>query len=70
MSYKVIMIYPDGNEEEDDEIFDSKSEAREYGEYLRSCSCTGREVLHLSNPGDYPYEDDDDDDIDFRIERC
>ena len=70
MSYKVIMIYPDGNEEEDDEIFDSKSEAREYAEYLRSCSHTGREVLNLSNPGDYPYDEDDDDNIDFRIERC
>lgn len=28
---------------------------------------TGAEVLNLSNPGDYPYNEDDDFDIDYEI---
>ena len=27
----------------------------------------GAEVLNLSNPGDYPYDEDDDFDIDYEI---
>lgn len=28
---------------------------------------TGAETLNLSNPGDYPYDEDDDFDIDYEI---
>jgi hypothetical protein len=57
--YYVEMFYPDGTSEEDDNLFDTEAEAREHGEYLCSCYRTGGEILHMSNPGDYPYNEDD-----------
>lgn len=62
--YKVVMKYPDGTSEEEDEIFESESEANDYGLYLVSCYDTGREVLHLHNPGDYPLSEEE---ADFEI---
>lgn len=53
--YKVII---DG--EEQDEIFYSESEAEEHASYLASCARQGAEDLHMSNPGDYEYDEDDD----------
>ena len=52
--YKIIF---DG--EEQDEVFDTEEEAEEYALYLRSCSSTGAEILHMSNPGDYEYDEDE-----------
>ena len=49
--YKVIF-----NGEEEDETFDSYDGARDFANYLVSCSDTGAELLELSNPGDYPYD--------------
>lgn len=63
--FKVVMCYSDGTREEDDEIFDTESAAEEYGGYLCGCYHEGAEILNLSNPGDYPL--DDDDDVDFEI---
>ena len=63
--YKVMMLYSDGSREEDDEIFETKSEAYEYGVYLCGCCSTGAETLNMSNPGDYPI--DEDDDVGFEI---
>ena len=60
--YKVIF---DG--EEQDEIFKSESAAREYALYLCSCSREGAEILHMSNPGDYDYDEDDVDEPEFEI---
>jgi hypothetical protein len=60
--YKVVMKYSDGSREEDDEVFQSESDASEYGSYLVSCYHEGAEVLHMSNPGDYPLVEDDDTD--------
>jgi hypothetical protein len=59
--YKVVMNYSDGTSEEDDEIFESESEANDYGLVQLSNMHTGAEVLHMSNPGDYPLEEDDSD---------
>ena len=42
----------------EDEVFDTEEDADEYGLYLRSCSRTGAEILHMSNPGDYEYDED------------
>lgn len=50
--YKVIF---DG--EEENEIFDTIGEAEEYALQLCSDCETGAEVLYLSNPGDYPYDE-------------
>ena len=60
--FKLLMKYPDGTEEEEDELFDSEEEAKEYGDYMISCSREGAETLCMSNPGDYPPEDYEDPD--------
>ncbi len=67
MPYKVIMLYSDGTEEEEDEIFETIEEANEHGEYCCSCFHQGGETLSLSNPGDYPY--DEDEEVNFRIKK-
>lgn len=59
MAYKVVMKYPDGTTEEDDEVFDSKPDADAHGLYMVSCYRTGGEILHMSNPGDYPLSDEE-----------
>lgn len=63
--YKVVMKYPDGTTDPDDEVFQSESEADDHGLYLVSCYNQGGEVLHMSNPGDYPLVEDDD--ADFEV---
>ena len=64
--YKVVLIYPSGQKVEDDEVFETKEEATEYG--LEQCGnyAVGREVLHMSNAGDYPLGEDVDD-FDFDV---
>ena len=44
--------------EEQDEVFRTEAEAEEFASYLCSCSRTGAENLHWSNPGDYDYDED------------
>ena len=53
--------------EEQDEVFDSYEAAEEYAQYLCLCSRTGAETLHWSNPGDYPYDEDNFDDPEYEI---
>ena len=60
--YKVIF---DG--EEEDEVFDSEEAAEEHALYLCSCSQEGAEILNMSNPGDYDYDEDDYEDPDYEI---
>ncbi|GKZ02941.1 hypothetical protein [Paraclostridium bifermentans] len=55
--YKIVMQYPDGTNEEQDEVFDTEEYAEEYALYLVSCSVEGAEISNLSNPGDYPLDD-------------
>ncbi len=50
--YKVIF---DG--EEEDEVFDTREDAEEHALQLCGDCEAGAEVLHLSNPGDYPYDE-------------
>ncbi len=64
--YKVIMHYSDGTDEELEELYDTETEAREAGLYAISCYHLGGEILHESNPGDYPY--DEDEEVEFDIE--
>lgn len=69
--FKVKMLGDDGDfylEEGgsyDPQLFDTEEEAEEAA--LEACSnCRlGMEILNMSNPGDYPYEDDMD--IDYEI---
>ena len=62
--YKVIMIYPDGTREEEDEIFDTESAAYDHGSYMCACYKEGGETLYLSNSGDYPLSDEE---ADFEV---
>ncbi|MFT3834398.1 MAG: hypothetical protein QM711_13925 [Micropruina sp.] len=65
MPYKVVMQYDDGSSEIDDEVFDTEEEAQAYGLVCVSNYSTGAEVLHLSNPGDYPLNEDEE--VDFEV---
>lgn len=60
--YKIIF-----NGEERDEIFDTEEAAEEHALYLSSCTRTGAEILHMSNPGDYDYDEDNFDDPEYEI---
>lgn len=60
--YKVIF-----DDDEQDEIFDSEQAAEDYALYLCSCHETGSEILHMSNPGDYEYDEDEYDSPDYEI---
>ncbi len=53
--------------EEEDDIFDTEEAAEEYASYLCSCSREGAEILHMSNPGDHDYNEDDFEDPDYEI---
>lgn len=63
--YRVVMKYPDGTTEDDDEVFDSESAATDHGLYMVSCYSLGGEILNMSNPGDYPLSEDDE--ADFEV---
>lgn len=60
--YKVFV-----NGEEEDEVFSTEEDAKEYVSYLHSCAEVGNEILFLSNPGDYDEEACDPDDIEYEI---
>lgn len=60
--YKIIF---DG--EEEDDVFDTEEAAEEYADYLVSCTREGAEILHMSNPGDYDYDEDDFEDPEYEI---
>lgn len=68
--YIVIYHWTDGTEEEDDnngEFFGSEEEANEAGLYGLSCAKQGGEIFHMSNPGDYPYDESDYEDDTFEV---
>ena len=50
-----------------DEVFDSYEAAEEYALYLCSCSQTGAEIMNMSNPGDYTYDEDSYEDPEYEI---
>lgn len=63
--YQVKMLYPNGEEDVLDELFDSYEDAEDEALYNRSCYAEGARILNMSNPGDYPLEDSDD--VDYEI---
>ena len=72
--YKVVIIGDDGSEEYlmadgsyDDAVFDDYDEAEEAALQALSDMRAGAEILNMSNPGDYPF-DEDDFNPDYRIE--
>lgn len=60
--YKVIF---DG--EEQDEEFNNYKDADKWGQELQSAERTGAETLHMSNPGDYDYDDETWESSDYEI---
>jgi hypothetical protein len=66
MGFRVVMTYSDGEREELDEDFETEDDAAEFGREQVSNFSAGGEVLHLSNPGDYP-EPADDVEADFEV---
>ena len=73
MKYNAILTFSNGNvvslmdEFPYNGPFDTAEEAKEAAEEYLSDLRTGAEVLHMSNPGDYPEPDDDDFDADLSI---
>lgn len=60
--YKIIYHWTDGSEDEDDNygiFYDSEEEADAAGLYGLSCAKLGGEILEMSNPGDYPFDESD-----------
>lgn len=47
--------------------FSSESEATDAALYEISCYEEGGEILHMSNPGDYPYDENSTDDVEFEV---
>ena len=44
--------------EYEDEVFDTEEAEEEYALYLCSCTRQGAEILHMSNPRDFDYDED------------
>ena len=61
---KFKVIY-DGEEQE--EIFTSYEDAEEYGFGWGGCERQGAEIMNMSNPGDYDYDEDSFESSDFEI---
>lgn len=61
MKYKVVYHYPNGELEEEDELYDTEEAAEDAGSYGCSCYSLGAEILYMSNPGDYPLDGTEDD---------
>lgn len=65
--YKYVITYDDGSDDYDSYeydgesgLFDTYEEAEEEALYAISCHKEGAEILHMSNPGDYDFDEDDD----------
>lgn len=55
----------DGERFDEDETYDTYEEAQEAAYEALSNMEVGAEILHMSNPGDYPEEDYSDAEIDI-----
>ena len=63
--YMLIYHWSDGTTTEDDnygQFWDSEEDAKEDGDYGLSCARQGGEIMEMSNPGDYPFNESDYDD--------
>ncbi len=70
--YKYVLTYPNGEtyDSVDDgmeDLFDSYEDAVEAALYSISCTKQGAETLHMSNPGDYEYDEDTYEDPEYEI---
>ena len=63
--YKAKIIFEDGEIMEIDGVFDTETEAEEYALESISEYRLGCEILNMSNPGDYPL--DEEEDVEFEV---
>lgn len=63
--FKVKLTFSDGDTQEMDGLFDTEDEAEEYALEWISEYHLGGDMLNMSNPGDYPL--DEEDDVDFEV---
>ena len=61
-NYKIVF---EGDEQ--DEVFATYEEAEQYAQYLVSCYHTGGEILEMSNPGDYEYDEENYEDPEYEV---
>ena len=68
--YYAVIHFNGGDMDEDNygEFYNSEADAEEAALYAISCANQGAEILHMSNPGDYPYDESDYEDIEYTIE--
>ncbi len=59
MSKYRVTIYAPDEEYELDELYDTEEEANEAGNTALSDIDTGAQILHMHNPGDYEYDEDE-----------
>lgn len=57
--FKPYLLFENGEEEDLEEEFDNEQDAVDYGFQSVSDYHYGMEILHMSNPGDYPEENED-----------
>ena len=60
--YKIIYHWPSGETDEDDNCgyyYDTEEWADEMAVYGLGCAELGADIMEMSNPGDYPYDEDE-----------
>ena len=67
--YMIRYHWCDGDEDDDNNgnYWDTEEEAEDAALDGLSCAKVGGQLLHMSNPGDYPYDESDYEDNDFEI---
>ena len=68
--YKIIYHWSNGNDSEDDndgEYYATEKDAEDAADYGLSCAKLGGQILEMSNPGDYPYDESEYDDNTYEI---
>lgn len=57
--YQVKFYFEDGDTIIEDDEFDNTKDAREYAAEWISEYQLGSEIMEMSNPGEYPYDEDE-----------
>lgn len=69
--YQILFHWPNGEVEEDNnfgKFYDTEDEAIAAGEYGLNCYAEGGEILEMSNPGDYPCDENESQESTFEIQ--
>ncbi len=63
----IYKVFIDGEEMDSDEVFHTEEEAEAYGLECLGNMRVGAEIFHMSNPGDYDFDENYYDNLDFEI---